>query len=293
MGYGRNDGMSEIRTILVPLDNAALERSVFERALALGKRFGAVVEALHVSPLPRPNDPGWEALTKRGMGFAVTEDAMREAKAAEERIRGEYEKICRDQDAPETPQADSRFAARFAVAGGAEELVVATRARISDLVVTARGSAENDVSETIEAVLTEGGRPILVLPRGDQIPLDGTCIVAWNGRPEAARALAFALPFLKAATQTIVAEVDEAGTRRGVGAGNVAEYLAHHGVNARDQSAAKQGSIGETLVRATREHQANLLVMGGAAYSRVRRMIFGHVTRDVIEATDIPLLMAN
>ena len=37
----------------------------------------------------------------------------------------------------------------------------------------------------------------------------------------------------------------------------------------------------------------DLLIMGAAAYSRVRHMIFGHVTRDVIEATDIPLLIAN
>ena len=285
--------MSAIRTILVPLDETALERSVFERALALGRRFDAAVEALHISPLPRPNDPGWDALTKRGMGFALTETAMREAKAAEERMRGEYEAIRRRCDAPETAAADGRFAARFAVAGGAEELVVATRARISDLVVTARGAAEGEVSETIEAVLTEGGRPVLVLPRGDQVPLDGTCVLAWNGRPEAARALAFALPFLRAAAQTVVVEVDEAGTRRGVGAASVAHYLALHGVNARDQGADKQGSIGATLVAAAREHHANLLVMGGAAYSRVRRMIFGHVTRDVLEATAIPLLMAN
>ena len=68
-------------------------------------------------------------------------------------------------------------------------------------------------------------------------------------------------------------EVDEAGTRRGVGAGNVVQYLAEHGVEARDHNADKRGSIGETLVRATHEHHANLLVMGGAAYSRVRRMI--------------------
>ena len=103
--------MSEIRAILVPLDEAALERRVLERALALGRRFDAVVEALHISPLPRPNDPGWEALTKRGMGFALTEDAMREAKAAEERVRGEYEKIRRRAEAPETPSAGRRFAA--------------------------------------------------------------------------------------------------------------------------------------------------------------------------------------
>lgn len=285
--------MSEIRAILVPLDEAALKRRVLERALALGRRFDAVVEALHISPLPRPNDPGWEALTKRGMGFALTEDAMREAKAAEERVRGEYEKIRRRVEAPERPAAGRRFAARFAVAGGAEDLVVGTRARVSDLVVTARGGAEGEVSETIEAVLTEGGRPILVLPPGERVPLDGTCVLAWNGRPEAARALAFALPFLRAAAATVVVEVDEAGTRRGVGAGNVAHYLAQHGVEARDHNADKRGSIGETLVRATHEHEANLLVMGGAAYSRVRRMIFGHVTRDVIETADFPLLMAN
>jgi nucleotide-binding universal stress UspA family protein len=286
--------MSEIRTILVPLDDAAIERKIFERALKIGRHFDAAVEALHVSPLPRPSDPGWEALTKRGMGFAVTEDAMREAKRAEERIRAAFDSICKSEGvAEETPPEGTNFTARFAVAGGTEELVVATRARISDLVVTSRGSAEGEVSETIEAVLTEGGRPVLVLPRGDHVPLQGTCVVAWNGRPEAARAVSFALPFLKAAAQTIVLEVDDAGSRRGLSAKIVAQYLASHGVAARDQSTRKSGTIGTTLVRAARDNQANLLVMGGAAYSRLRRMIFGGVTRDVIEKTDIPVLMAN
>jgi len=282
-----------IRTILVPLDEATLARKVFQRALALGKRFDATVKALHVSPLPRPSDPGWEALTKRGMGFAVTEDAMREAKQAEERLRNEFEKICKHRGVPEIPEVNRHFAAHFVVAGGAEELVIATRARISDLVIISRASAGGEVSETIEAVLTEGGRPLLVLPGGDHLPLDGTCIVAWNGRPEATRALAFALPFLRAAAETLVVEVDDAGKRRGVGSESVAEYLAGHSVAARCISADKKGSIGETLVRTARDNQANLLIMGAAAYSRVRHMIFGHVTRDVIEATDIPLLMAN
>lgn len=286
--------MSGIRTILVPLDDAAIERKIFERALTLGQHFDAAVEALHVSPLPRPSDPEWEALTKRGMGFAVTEDAMRDAKQAEERIRTAFDSICDSQGIKsETPRVGSHFVVRFAVAGGGEELVIATRARISDLVVTSRATSEGEVSETIEAVLTEGGRPVLVLPRGDHVPLSGTCVVAWNGRPEAARAVSFALPFLQASQQTIVLEIDDAGTRRGLGAKSVAQYLASHGVQARDQSAAKSGSIGATLVRATRDSKANLLVMGGAAYSRLRRMIFGGVTRDVIEETDIPVLMSN
>ena len=286
--------MSEIRSILVPLDDAAIERKILERALALGQHFDAVVEALHVSPLPRPSDPGWEALTKRGMGFAVTEDAMRDAKQAEERIRAAFDSICQSEGIEaEISRGESNFIARFAVVGGTDELVIATRARINDLVVTSRATSEGDVSETIEAVLTEGGRPVLVLPRGDHVPLKGTCVVAWNGRPEAARAVSFAMPFLKAANETVVLEVDDAGARRGIGAKNVAQYLAMHGVNARDQSVGKSGSIGATLVRAARDNNANLLVMGGAAYSRLRRMIFGGVTRDVIEETEIPVLMAN
>ena len=91
----------------------------------------------------------------------------------------------------------------------------------------------------------------------------------------------------------MVVEVDDAGTRRGLGAKSIVPYLASHGISARDFSASKRGTIGATLVRTAREDKANLLVMGGAAYSRLRRMIFGGVTRDVIEETDIPVLMAN
>ncbi|MEE8544225.1 MAG: universal stress protein, partial [Alphaproteobacteria bacterium] len=38
---------------------------------------------------------------------------------------------------------------------------------------------------------------------------------------------------------------------------------------------------------------ADLLVMGAYTRSRVRRLIFGGVTREVLEGADIPLLMAH
>ena len=53
------------------------------------------------------------------------------------------------------------------------------------------------------------------------------------------------------------------------------------------------GSIGKRLLRAAHEVGADLLVMGAFAHGEWREFIFGGVTRYMLRATDLPLLMRH
>ena len=51
--------------------------------------------------------------------------------------------------------------------------------------------------------------------------------------------------------------------------------------------------MGEALLSAVRDENADLLVMGGYGHSRVRELILGGVTRHVLGNASVPVLMAH
>jgi nucleotide-binding universal stress UspA family protein len=48
-----------------------------------------------------------------------------------------------------------------------------------------------------------------------------------------------------------------------------------------------------TLLSAAGEAEADLMVMGAYTHSRLRELVFGGVTYEVLAAADVPVLMAH
>jgi nucleotide-binding universal stress UspA family protein len=48
-----------------------------------------------------------------------------------------------------------------------------------------------------------------------------------------------------------------------------------------------------TLLQSAQEAGANLMVMGAYTHSRLRELVFGGVTYEVLSAADMPVLMAH
>ena len=278
-----------LKTILLPLIGAAGWQGPLEVSLALGRHFGATVEALHVAE-------GWHGMSKAAQ--TVMASAMRETETSKAAARKRFDEACARLGVAvaDTPASIPGFAIHFSVIAGHKADVVATRGRLADLIITACPEAgeESAGSETLEAVVMGSGRPMLAVPPGTTSILGGTVAICWNGRPEAARSLLFALPFLREAASVVVLEVDEAGRRRGVDAEQVVQYLARHGVEASGEAIERRDkSVGEALLGGAGAAGADLAVMGGNAHNRLRQFIFGGVSRDVLMGTRIPVLIAN
>ena len=286
-----------IKAILVPLSGETEKDGALEAGLMIGKRFGARVEAFHAAQTPQPLDPEWENMKKTGMGNLMLM-RLREAEQRKTLARQTFEEACRRYAVPigEAGAAGSGYYAEFNVISGEEADIVPTRARIADLIVAAQPDVTGDTmsSQALEAVLMDSGRPVLVVPPDGSLDFEGIIGIGWNGRPEASRSLLFALPFLAVAREAVVLEIDDAGGRRGLDGEEVVSYLALHGVAARSLKVGRSGkSVGECLLAAARSADADMLVMGGNAKSRLRHLIFGGVTQDVIVGTKIPVLMAH
>jgi nucleotide-binding universal stress UspA family protein len=72
------------------------------------------------------------------------------------------------------------------------------------------------------------------------------------------------------------------------------EYLSRHGIHADLVTEERvSDSIKEDLVEYASFHRAGLIVMGGYGHSRAGEFLFGGVTRGVLRACPVSLLMSR
>ena len=293
-----------IKNILVPLsghgDASDLQEAPLRVALTVGRRLGARVEALHVSPDPR------DAVVFVGEGMTSTmiegiiSAAEHEGTERSRRTRAFFDRLCAEFDAPradaDTPGVDTGFCAELIERIGREDEQVACRGRLADLIVASRPHSDREAGPplTLETALRETGRPVLVTPPNASGTFGEIIAIAWNGSIEASRAVAFALPYLVQAKRVVVMSVEE-GRPLGPSGRDLVAYLARHSVAA-DEAAVGDGggrSIGKTLLAEAAGAGADMMVMGAYTRSRMRRLIFGGATSEVLSNTEIPVLMVH
>ncbi|MEZ5778740.1 MAG: universal stress protein [Paracoccaceae bacterium] len=196
---------------------------------------------------------------------------------------------------------DIRWSVDTAVAQiGALGAPVGVLARFSDLVVLSKPYGENGgpaAEAILEAVLFEGGAPVLVLPENYKGAAFGKRVVlAWNQSDEALRAARAALPILKSAANVDITIVNPPthGPERSDPGGLLSQLLARHGVHAEVSVLAKTlPTTSEIISRHALESDADLVVMGAYGHSRFREAILGGATRNMLEKAQLPVLMAH
>ncbi|MCA0277523.1 MAG: universal stress protein [Proteobacteria bacterium] len=173
-------------------------------------------------------------------------------------------------------------------------------ARCADLVIVSQAApdAKDSLAADIDSLIYEAGRPVLVVPHS--APLISTfrhILIAWNGSREAARAAFDALPFIIEAEQTEILVVDpvETASQSSDAAGaEIAAAFARHGAKV---SVSVQDSRGHTVDAVIHqkivETGADLLVMGAYSHSWLREFLFGGVTRSVLQAGDVAILLSR
>jgi nucleotide-binding universal stress UspA family protein len=179
--------------------------------------------------------------------------------------------------------------------------------RAADLLVLGQAApgARAGTAELATHVISGCGRPVLVVPAAGPVGVPGRRIlVSWDGGREAARALQQALPLLKAADQVLLAVFEVAAAEHVVADALAADprpWLARHGVQAtlavhaiaHQRRLNRRHEVGERLLLLAAEVGADVLVMGAYGHSRFRQTLMGGVTRTVLEAMTLPVLMAH
>lgn len=268
-----------IKTVLALADSSITVESTLTSAVAVARRFGAHLEALHVRPDPADFVPVMAGRIPAQMVEQLMANKQAESAENRNKARAAYESIC----------LSSGLSTGWQEATGWEPETLARAGRFADLLAVAKRDGE--MSETIEAALFDSGRPILVLT-GKAMPSIGDRIVAgWNGSTEAARAVTAAIPFFRLAEQVHLVMIEDE-VREAPNA--LVPYLARHGVKATVHVVQPGNrSAGNALLDAASRFGADLLVMGAYGRSRVREWIWGGATREVLAGAALPVLMMH
>ena len=172
-----------------------------------------------------------------------------------------------------------------------------SQARVHDLsIFDAQESLLMPDLGLIESCLFESGRPILIVANDHRPVLPKRVLIAWDGSARAARAVADALPFLKAAEAveifTIVGEKDLSNSVPGA---ELAPRLAHHGirVSVKDRPLLRGGDISDTLKDQVGLSRADMVVMGAYVHSRLQEWILGGLTRSMLVGSPVLVLMSH
>jgi nucleotide-binding universal stress UspA family protein len=173
--------------------------------------------------------------------------------------------------------------------------------RSSDLIVLGQGErlnpADTLVHELAQQVMLRVGRPVLMVPYAGYFEHIGKhVLVAWDGSRESAVAMREALPLLaKAAHVSLLSfrSTDEAPTTEQLLVSEMTHWLLRHGVQATAAQEVADTGIADALLSRTSDLGADLIVMGGYGHSRVRELMLGGVTREILAHMTVPVLMAH
>jgi nucleotide-binding universal stress UspA family protein len=173
--------------------------------------------------------------------------------------------------------------------------VVPARAGLADLVVVGHGGGgmDPDAWEAVQALLFEAGALTLLVPASLPGSIGRHAALAWKESRPVERVIEAALPLLMKADRVTVLIGDEAREAGAFPEGIVA-VLGDAGVPV-DQIRFESGAlgIGEALLAKARSCGADLLVMGAFSHSRIREIILGGATRDILHRADKPVLMRH
>ncbi|MGA3401250.1 MAG: universal stress protein [Acetobacteraceae bacterium] len=287
------------RYILVPAPGAETHDAVFRTALTLARLSAGHLDFLHVQldleKLVISMSAGDFSGAGAGIG-QVVESLQSDIDSRRDRARTAVLAFCEREHVAlvDTPVGDAP-SATFHVETGEEARLLATHARAADLTVLGRArDGEAVTMDLLEAVLLESGRPLLIAPAQPVAQIGRHIAVAWKDTPEAARAVAGAMPLLQAADSVTVIAVQEDARSDADSCERLHHALLWHNQAATLRVIPPAGrDPGEVLLSAIEESGADLLVMGGYSHSRMREVVFGGFTRHVLRAAGLPVLMAH
>lgn len=149
-----------------------------------------------------------------------------------------------------------------------------------------------------EAVALNCGRPVLIVPSSGQFDQVGSnVLVAWNAKPEAARAVTNALPLLRRAQRVtlLIINPDVGPEGHGEAPGHdIALYLSRHGVPVEVMSqTVTDEKAGHVLLTCANDLGADLIVMGVYGHSYLRELLLGGVSRTLMSSMTVPVLVSH
>ena len=273
-----------MKSILLPVEHHASSDSALAVAWQAAQAFGATVSAIALRPV-HYQVVGAEPIV--AVTFPPSEQEDTEALAgAKSRF---------DAFAKTHPAEQSGAVLDWPIGSPIDDNQIASISRVYDVTVVGRPATSGDGPRmtTLESALFDGGRPILVAPPTAGATFGKKVVISWNQSTESARTVAFGIELLKQTEQVTVLTI-EGVTVPGPNGQAMCDYLSHHGINAAELTVPSNGrKPGLAILEEADKLGCDLLLKGAYTQSRIRQMILGGATSQILASTTVPVFMAN
>lgn len=172
-------------------------------------------------------------------------------------------------------------------------------AHYADLLIATQPNPETSgriLSDVPEDVLISAGVPMIVLPQGWRpTPVGEEIVIAWSPSSQAARAIHDAMPILARARKVTVFAFDPPADRKDADIELLGEHLLAHGIKAETDRWPDTGELSaiDALFASRAMEEADLIVAGAYSHSRFREVLFGGMTKSLLQQFSLPVLVSH
>jgi nucleotide-binding universal stress UspA family protein len=267
--------------------------TVLGHAAELAKQHGAHVSVVHCRAQPKDLMPPGIPLPDFARK-SVLAQAVELSDRQEEHLRRILHRLAREYGLEESEPHEGAATCTFREEQGKMADVIKHSGRLADLIVVAKPQRERNLGQSsLKAALYGAGRPVLICP--GQLQPDETfarhVAIGWNGSLPASRAVASSLDIVEAAEKVTILSGGK-GQLHGPSLDELVDYYAMRGVNA-DAVRFEAKNPASALLQKTREIGASLLITGAYSHSHETEMLFGGNTQQIVDRTEMPVLMAH
>ncbi|MBI4540671.1 MAG: universal stress protein [Gemmatimonadetes bacterium] len=275
------------RRVLVALDASEDSRIAGDYAIALARRFGAELTALHVTDLRIVEGPTVETLTPLWGEIAETAfrpEVLRAFREHGQEVLREFARRAGDGGLPAITRQEV----------GIVTTVILELLPAHDLLVLGRRGehaafGDDPLGATAQRILRRAPRPLILTPK--KLTEMTQPLVAFDESVPATRALELAARFAEALGLSVhvafVGELEE-GARALRIAG---EYLDGHRIP--HQLHHRSGDVGTSIAEIARIVNADALFSGAYGHSRLHELFMGSTTSALLRHLELPLFMTR
>jgi len=266
-------------------DNPAAIPMQMKTAIRIAKRMQTTLHGLTVMPDPATAyvyTPGADVVFMGAKAIEAITEGQNNARKA---IKAEFDTAAKE--------AGNWLRTEYQDVTGSVAHRAAGAAMLSQALIFPKDASKSvhALNLGFEHALMEARLPIVLASGIDHD--DATCIIAWDGSAQSARAVRMHMPLIRGYKRIFIAQKPQnlQQVNKVSGATEPAKlkaYLDRYEVGS--EIIALKGHISESLIEAADTHGAGLIVMGAYGHNRLGQMIFGGTTRAMLNAPDAPAL---